>query len=59
MTEYIKSNETIEYRNPMTIIPSGPYKFTSASAGQKYLKDLPVRHLKEHKDGFSTYEAEL
>lgn len=59
VTEYIKSNETFEYRNPMTIIPSGPYKFTSASAGQKYLKDLPVRHLKEHKDGFSTYEAEL
>lgn len=59
VTEYIKSGETFEYHNPMKIIPSGAYRFTSATAGQKYTDDLPVKHVTAHKDGFSTYEAEL
>lgn len=59
VAEYIKSGETFDYHNPMTIIPHGSYKFTTATAAKDYVENLPVKHLFEHEDGFSTYEVEL
>lgn len=59
LTEYIKSGETYEYHNPMTIIPHGSYQFTTSSAAENYTEDLPVKHVRAHGDGYSTYEVKL
>lgn len=59
VTEYIKSGETFVYHNPMTIIPSDVYRFTSATAGVKRIEDLPVEHIESHGDGYSTFEVKL
>lgn len=59
VTEYIKSGETFEYHNPMTIIPHGTYKFTTATAAAEYTDGLPVEHLKDCGDGFSIFSVKL
>lgn len=59
LTEYIKSGETYENKNPMTIVPSGSYKFTTASAAKDYTEDFPVKHVTDYGDGFSIYEVKL
>ncbi|CAD2081392.1 hypothetical protein GCM10007275_21530 [Jeotgalicoccus coquinae] len=59
VTEYIKSGETFGYRNPMTIIPSGTYKFTTATAAAEYTDGLPVEYFKDCGDGFSIFTVKL
>ena len=59
VTEYIKSGETFDYRNPMTIIPHGTYKFTTATAAAEYTDGMPVEHLKDCGDGFSVFKVKL
>ena len=59
VTEYIKSGETFDYRNPMTIIPHGEYKFTTAAAAAEYTEGMPVEYIKDCGDGFSVYRVKL
>ncbi|CEA03845.1 Trifunctional nucleotide phosphoesterase protein YfkN precursor [Jeotgalicoccus saudimassiliensis] len=59
VTEYIKSGETFDYRNPMTIIPHGTYRFTTAAEAKEYTAGLPVEHYKDLEDGFSIFKVEL
>lgn len=59
LTEYLKNGETFTDKKPMTLLPHGTYQFTSGSLGRKYTDDLPIRHIEDHGDGFSTYEIDL
>ena len=59
VTEYIKSGETFSYRNPMTIIPHNTYTFTTAAAAKEYTEGLPIEHLADCGDGFSTFRVKL
>ena len=57
--KYMKEEPDFKLKNPITIIPGGRYHFISATKAQEYIKDEPVRHIREIDDGFSWYEIEM
>lgn len=56
---YMKGAPDFELKNPITVIPSGKYHFISATKAREYIKDEPIRHIREMGDGFSWYEIEM
>ncbi len=57
--KYMKKGPDFELKNPITVIPPGKYHFISATKARDYIKDEPIRHIREMDGGFSWYEIEM
>lgn len=58
--EYIKDSPDFVLSDPMTILPRGRYKISTATKAKDYItEDQQIKHLEEKGDGFSWYEINL
>ena len=57
LIDYLQRQKKFTTRMPFTLKPQGTYKFMSATNARTYIKDEPIRHVKELENGFSLYEV--
>ena len=43
----------------MTLIPDGEYQFVTATKGKYHLGNLPIKHVRDHGNGLSTFQVTL
>lgn len=58
LIDYLKSGRTFTKASPLTVLPSKKYTFVSATKAQQFIKDEPIRHIKDLGNGFSVYEVD-
>lgn len=58
LIDYLKSNQTFTKTSPLTVLPAKTYTFVSATKAQQFIKDEPIRHIKDLGNGFSVYEVD-
>lgn len=58
LIDYLRAQRKFEKKSPMTILPAEKYTFVSSTKAEQFIKDEPIRHVKDLGNGFSLYEVD-
>ena len=59
LNDFIKAEKDFVDKRPMTLIPDGEYQFVTATKGKYHLGNLPIKHVRDHGNGLSTFQVTL
>ena len=59
LNDFIKREKDFIDKQPMTLIPEGEYQFVTATKGKYHLGNLPIKHVRDHGNGLSTFQVTL